>query len=123
MFVPIRWNTECLERHFTGPKWGGWCDSKIDTETADLIEAWVSDAYRNQREGVPFKVNRDRMQHSQEAWIPDAGKSASGQTVYSTGVHILRELPVKLLQDRPIVHGGNFHFMCQNTSLFYTILR
>jgi hypothetical protein len=63
------------------------------------------------------------MQHSQEAWIPDAGKSASGQTVYSTGVHILRELPVKLLQERPIVHGGNFHFICQNTPLFYTILR
>jgi hypothetical protein len=55
--------------------------------------------------------------------ISDAGKSASGQTVYSTGVHILRELPVKLLQNRPIVHGGNFHFICQNTPLFYNILR
>jgi hypothetical protein len=54
--------------------------------------------------------------------IPDAGKSACGQTVYSTGVHILREFPVKLLQDRPI-HGCNFHFICQNTPLFYTILR
>jgi hypothetical protein len=55
--------------------------------------------------------------------IPDAGKSAGGQTVYATGVHILREFPVKLLQDRPIVHGCNFHFICQNTPLFYTILR
>ena len=69
VFVPIRWSTECLERHFTGPKWGGWCDSEIDAETADLIEAWVSDACRNQRKGVPLKVNRDRMQQSQEAWI------------------------------------------------------
>jgi hypothetical protein len=33
--------------------------------------------------------------------IPDAGKSAGGQTIYATGLHILREFPVKLLQDRP----------------------
>ena len=49
--------------------------------------------------------------------IPDAGKSAGGQTVYATGVHILREFPVKLLQDRPIVHGCNFHFICQKYAL------
>jgi hypothetical protein len=38
-------------------------------------------------------------------------------------VHILRELLVKLLQNGPIVHGCNFHFIRQDTALFYTILR
>jgi len=44
---------------FTGEKYGGWCSDGIDEETADFIEKIVPE----------FKVNREKLDDSCEAWI------------------------------------------------------
>lgn len=68
-FVPIGWRLECLNREFTETKYGGWCDSGIDAETANLIDAWTLAGCHNRHNDIPFKVNRRRLNECQEAWI------------------------------------------------------
>lgn len=50
---------ELISNHFTGEKYGGWCDHGIDNETADFIEKAVPE----------FTVHRGRLLDSCEAWI------------------------------------------------------
>lgn len=57
---------------FTGPKWRGSCCNGIDNETADLIDSLLSNTEDNFyiTDDTSFiKVDRDRLQDSQEAWI------------------------------------------------------
>ncbi len=56
---------EELERHFTGSKWKGNCNNKIDEETADFIDAVLVSSYISKM----LKVNRKKLADSFEAWI------------------------------------------------------
>lgn len=44
---------------FAEGKWKSWCDEAIDAETADYVESVVP----------KFKVDRERMSESCEAWV------------------------------------------------------
>jgi hypothetical protein len=56
---------ERLYAHFTGPKWGGWCSTGIDSETADEIDQLLSDvAHRHN-----ITVDRSRLHESWESWV------------------------------------------------------
>jgi hypothetical protein len=69
--VPIGWRGEepdacdALLAHFTGPKWSGWCNERIDVETADEIDRILSVSTR--REGIV--VDRTKLNDSWEAWV------------------------------------------------------
>ncbi|MDI7197737.1 DUF6210 family protein [Leptospira santarosai] len=54
-----------LQKYFTGSKWGGWCNERIDEETADFIDSLLGSLYLLSN----LKVNRNRMSESYEAWI------------------------------------------------------
>ena len=54
-----------LDRHFTGPKWGGHCYSGIDEETAAFVDGVLATSYMTRR----LTVNRDKLDVSDEAWI------------------------------------------------------
>ncbi len=68
-FVPLKdplMNQQAeLELHFTGYKWKGNCNSKIDEETADFIDSVLACSYLSKT----LKVNREKLADSFEAWI------------------------------------------------------
>ena len=51
-----------LTDHFLGDKWGGWCSSGIDEETASFIEETLSAELK-------FVVSRARLEDDCEAWV------------------------------------------------------
>ena len=64
VYVPLNLGWEgdyaTLKDHFTGPKWGGWCNNGIDDETADFVDNFLPGG---------LKVDRSRLKDSHEAWI------------------------------------------------------
>lgn len=56
---------EKLKRFFTGPKWKGHCDHGIDKETADFVEAVLTESFCT----AAIRVNQQRLADSYEAWI------------------------------------------------------
>ena len=54
-----------LYTYFTGPKWQGWCNEKIDEETAQFVDRVLAKSPHSQM----LKVDRDYLDHSHEAWI------------------------------------------------------
>lgn len=57
---------EALEAYFTGPKHGGTgATSGLDQEDADAIDA----IFAKTEYGSSFKVDRDRLKDSMEAWV------------------------------------------------------
>lgn len=65
VYLPLKYDAKELEEYFTGPKWQGWCCNGIDEETADFIDNYLS----NDGNTAYIKVDRARLQDSQEAWI------------------------------------------------------
>lgn len=80
-----------LEDFFTGPKWQGWCSVRIDTETADFIDAVLQKSPYT----CNIRVDRSRLEASHEAWvyvtIPTISKSPEITELvgFSEGVAIL----------------------------------
>jgi hypothetical protein len=54
-----------LYRHFIGPKWQGHCYGGIDEETADFVDGVLDLSSSTKR----IRVDRSRLQESEEAWI------------------------------------------------------
>ena len=68
VFVPLdnfAGHAQELLRFFTGPKWQGYCDSGIDAETADFIDATLGKIPGH----ATIKVDRNRLADSHEAWV------------------------------------------------------
>lgn len=56
---------DALRAYFTGPKWSGWCNERIDVETADEIDRII--AAGTHREGIV--VDRTKLDESWESWV------------------------------------------------------
>jgi len=54
-----------LPADVTGPKWSGWCNERIDAETADEIDRII--AAGTHREGIV--VDRTKLDESWESWV------------------------------------------------------
>ncbi len=54
-----------LHKHFTGPKWGGWCSDGIDKETADFID----EVLHHMPGRDEIAVDRTQLGGSWESWI------------------------------------------------------
>jgi hypothetical protein len=69
VFVPLHDEAteqeKMLYSHFTGPKWGGWCNQYIDDETADFIDNLLELSHHTKI----LKVDRQRLQDSYESWV------------------------------------------------------
>ena len=75
--VPLDESTSTtLSEHFTDEKYGGWCDSGIDEDTADFLDNLFTSVQANFR----IQVNRDRLEECEEAWIHVVLSGLNGST-------------------------------------------
>lgn len=61
---PDHWISDALADYFTGEKWGGWCDRGIEEADAVVIDSLLTVAGKGE-----WKVDRDMLKESMEAWV------------------------------------------------------